>query len=57
MKTPVLKSLFNENAGIQSCNFIKKRLQQWSFPVNFLELLKTPILKNISERQFERFPT
>ena len=48
---------FNENAGIQSCNLIKKRLQQWSFPVNFLELLKTPILKNISERLFERFPT
>ena len=30
-ETPVLKSLFNKNANIQACYFIKKRLQQGVF--------------------------
>ena len=46
-------SLFlNKNAGLQSWNFIKK-----VFPVNIIKLLGTPVLKNICERLFERFPT
>ena len=27
MKTSVLESLFNKIAGLQACNFIKKRIQ------------------------------
>ena len=37
-------------AGLQVCNFIKKRLQRWCFPVNTANFLRTPILKNICER-------
>ena len=37
-KTPVLESLFNKEAA---CNFIKKRLQQRSFPLNIVEFLRT----------------
>ena len=48
---------FNKNAGLQSCNFIKKRLQHRRFPVNFATFLRTYVLKNICERLFERFPT
>ena len=47
---------FNENANLQSCNFIKKRLQH-SIPVNIAKFLRTPVLKNIGcERLFQRFP-
>ena len=35
---------------LQACNFIKKRLQYRSFPVNFAKLLRTSILKNICQR-------
>ena len=42
-------------AGLQFCNFVKKRLQQWCFPVKFAELLRTPILKNIFERLLLQF--
>ena len=51
-------SLFlNKNAGLQSWNFIKKRLQHRFFPVNIMKILRTPALENICERLFERFPT
>ena len=51
-------SLFlNKNADLQSWNFIKKRLQHRCFPVNIAKSLRTPVLKNICERLFERFPT
>ena len=51
-------SLFlNKNAGLQSWNFIKKRLQHRFFSVNIAKFLRTPVLKNICERLFERFPT
>ena len=49
-KTPVLESLFNKGAGIQACNFIKKRLQQKCFPVNIAKFLKISILKNMCDR-------
>ena len=44
------ESLFNKVAGLQACNFMKKRLQHSCFPVNTAKFLKTPILKNICER-------
>ena len=50
MKTPVLESLLNKAAGVQACNFIKKRLQHGCFPVKFAKFLRAPILKNIYER-------
>ena len=43
-------SLFNKVAGLQTCNFIKNRLQYRCFPVNFAKFLGTPILKNIYEQ-------
>ena len=46
-----------ENAGLQSCNFVKKRLRHRCFPVNIAKFLRKPILKNLCERLFERFPT
>ena len=36
MKTPVLESLCNKNAGLKACNFIKKRLT-----VNIAKFLRT----------------
>ena len=33
MKTSVLESLFNKVAGLQTSNFIKRRLQQRCFPI------------------------
>ena len=51
-KTPVLESIFNNISGLQSCNFIKKRLQHRCFPIKFAKFLRTPILKNICERLF-----
>ena len=45
METPVLESLFNKAAGLQVCNFIKKRLQHRCFPVIIAEFLRTPFLK------------
>ena len=49
-KAPVLESLFNNVAGLQACNFIKKILQHRCFPMKFAKFLRTPILKNIFER-------
>ena len=46
----------NKNAGLQSWNFIKKSLQHRLFPVNIAKFLRTPILQNIFERLFQRFP-
>ena len=40
-KTPTLESLFNKDAGLQACNFIKKRLKRRCFPVNIAEFLRT----------------
>ena len=49
--------LLSKNAGPQSWNFIKKRLQHKFVPVNIAKFLRTPIFENICERLFERFPT
>ena len=46
---PVLESIFNKVAGLQACNFIKKRLQHRCFPVHIVKFLRTSILKNICE--------
>ena len=35
---------------LQTCNFIKKRLQHWCFPVKLAKFLRTSILKKICER-------
>ena len=48
---------FNENAGLQSFGFIKKRLQYRCFVVNIAKFLRTLVLENICKRLFERFPT
>ena len=47
----------NKNAGLQSWNFIKKRLQHRCFPVNIAKFLRTFVLKSACERLFEHFPT
>ena len=36
----MLGSLFNNVTGLKACNFIKKRLQHWCFPVNIAKLFK-----------------
>ena len=43
---------FNKVAGLQACNFIKKRLQRRRLTVNIPKYLRTPLLKNICERLF-----
>ena len=45
-----LHSLLNKVAGLQFCNFIKKRLKHGCFSVKFSKLLSAPILKNIWEQ-------
>ena len=50
METPVLESLFNEAAGLQVCDFIRKRLQHRYSTVIIAKVLRIPILKNICER-------
>ena len=35
---------------LQACKFIEKRLQHWCFPLHVRKFLRTPILRNISER-------
>ena len=49
----VVKSLFNNVASIQACNFIKKRSQHRSFPVKFVKCLRTPTLnaENVARRK------
>ena len=46
----MLESLFNKFVGLQTGNFITKRLEHRCFPVNIAKFLKTPILKDIFER-------
>ena len=36
--------LFKKVASLQTCNFIRKRLQQRCFPVKFAKFLRTPFL-------------
>ena len=40
-KAPLQESLFNNVAGLNACNFVKKRLQHRYFPVKFAKLLRT----------------
>ena len=40
-KRPVLKSLFDNVAGPQVYNFVKKRLRYRCFPVNFVNIIRT----------------
>ena len=35
----------------------KKRLRHRCFPVNYAKFLRIPVLENISQRLFQRFPT
>ena len=35
---------------LQTCNFVKKRLQHWCFPVKFAKFLRTFNLRNTCER-------
>ena len=42
----------NKVAGLQACNFIRKRLQHSRLTVNIPKYLRTPLLKNICERLF-----
>ena len=46
----MLESLLKKVAGLQVCNFIKKRLQHRYFPVKIAKFLRTITLKNICER-------
>ena len=46
---PVLELLFNIVAGLEDCNYIKKRFQHKCFLVNIAKFLRT-ILKNLCER-------
>ena len=46
----MLRPVFKKVAGLKACEFIKKRLQNRLFPVNFAKFVRTPILKNISKQ-------
>ena len=46
----MLKSLFNEAAGLEACNVIKKGLEHRFFFVNIAKFLRAPILKKVFER-------
>ena len=48
-ETPVLES-FDKVAGLQTCNFIKTRLQHKCFLVKIAKFFRTPILKYICKR-------
>ena len=39
----MLESLFTKTAGLQICNFIKKRIQHRCFPVNIAEFLRIAV--------------
>ena len=45
-----------KNAGLQSRNFIKKRLQHRFFSENIAKFLRASVLENICERLFKHFP-
>ena len=49
-KIPVFGSLFNQAAGLQACNFVKKSFQHRCFSVNIAKFLKMLILKKICKR-------
>ena len=51
-KTPVLESLFNRVAGLQACNFMKKRLQHSCFPMNIVKFLRTFIWRTYANYCF-----
>ena len=51
----MLEALFHKVAELQPLNFIKNKLQHRCFPVNIAKFLKTPILKDISERLLLNF--
>ena len=40
-KTSVLESIFSKVAGLQACNFVKKRLQHTCYLVKFAKFLRT----------------
>ena len=46
VKAYLLKLLFNNMAGLEAWNFIKKRLWHRYFPVNFSQFFKKPYLQN-----------
>ena len=41
-------SIFNKVAGVKTCNFINKRLQDRCFPVNITKFLRAAFLHNTS---------
>ena len=45
-KTTVLKSFSTKVAGLQACNFTKRRLQYKFLHLKFTIFLRTPVLKN-----------
>ena len=45
----MLESRFNKVAGLQTCNFIIKRLRHKCFLVKFAKYLRTSILQNICQ--------
>ena len=45
----MLKSLFNEVGGLQPCDTIKKRVQQW-FHREYCKILRTPVSQSLSRR-------
>ena len=45
-----LESLFNKAVRLQSCSFLKKRLQHRRFPKIVAKFLRAATLKNICER-------
>ena len=51
MKKAVLKNFCNILKKIAGLNFIKKRLQHRCFLLNIAIFLRTPIVKNICQRQ------
>ena len=51
-KAFVLGFPFNRVGDYQACNFIKKRLEQRCFTVNFAKLLKVSFLQNSSDEFF-----
>ena len=60
-KTPVLKSLPNKVTNLQSCKFIKKRLQHSYYLVNIAKFLETAFfyppktLTNEGDAHFSEF--
>ena len=51
----MLEFLLNKVAGLQVCNFIKKRLQNRCFSVKFAKLLRASFLQNTSGGCFWKY--